>query len=209
MLNYSVGGLYLSAPTEAVLSATASSGPKPVVVSFAHPQTGRSLRVLAEVTRVEVAHDDAKELKIGIRFDEILPSLVELPESVASVEPPSSSLAAESGFCDSLGFVLDDGVSGRGELLSISPTGLSLAGSLIPVEGTKLKVLMEVDGIAFEVSGEVRRERPESPSSSFAVELNIEAGSRTRELYLLLLEQAEQTDTKKMRALTPTSSSLS
>jgi len=201
MLNYSIGGLYLAAPAEAVVAASSKVGAKNVVVSFAHPTTGLTLRVLAQITRVESAHDEAKELKIGLQFNELLPSLGAGTPVVASdtketvVGPPPSS------FSDSLGFVLEDGLCGRATVLSISPTGLNLAGTLIPVHGSKLKLLMEVDGVSFELTGHVCQEDRGS-AGNFSVEVTLDDDPRAEKLYHRLIDRAGQIDTKKkMKAL--------
>ena len=204
MLNYSIGGLYLTAPAEAVMSATSGAGMQGVVVSFVHPESGLPVRVLGRVTRVEAAHDEAKQLRIGLRFEELLPSLVSVPKSAPadSVMSPSTAVSfSPSSFSDSLGFVMDDGVCGRARVVSISRSGLSLAGSLIPSNGTRLKLLLEVDGMPFEVEGSVQLDTTTSRPSTFAVQLNIEETSRSWELYSLLLDRAGQTETTEMTAI--------
>jgi hypothetical protein len=204
MLNYSIGGLYLTAPAEAVMSATSGAGMKGVVVSFVHPESGLPVRILGRVTRVEAAHDDAKQLRIGLRFEDLLPSLAGVPESepADSVVAPSAPVSfSPSSFSDSLGFVMNDGVCGRARVLSISRSGVSLAGSLIPSNGTKLKLLLEVDGMSFEVEGSVQLDTGASNPSTFSVQLNIAETSRSWELYSLLLDRASETETTEMTAI--------
>ena len=65
----------------------------------------------------------------------------------------------------------------------------------------KLKLLLEVDGMPFEVDGSVQLDTGASNSSTFSVQLNIAETSRSWELYSLLLDRAGQTETTEMTAI--------
>jgi hypothetical protein len=174
-----------------------------LAVSFAHPKTRIPLRVAATVVRVEDAPDDSGSMRIGLSFEQLLASLAYESVAASEVPDPLSIPGPSSSFSDSLGFVLEDGLCGGARVVSISSAGLRLNSGFLPANDARIKLLLEVDGVPFEVAGRVKtaREDSEDCDGSFGVELRVLEGSRTWDLYLLLLERAEETPTVRMPAV--------
>jgi hypothetical protein len=88
--------------------------------------------------------------------------------------------------------------------LGISSAGLRLNSGFLPAGGTKIKLLLEVDNVPFEVAGTVADYAgiSDQPDTSFAVELNVDEGSSKWDLYLTLLDRAGEAITAEMPAIT-------
>lgn len=211
LLNYSVGGLYLSAPREFVISAETASVGGGVLVSFAHPRTGLPLRVAARVVRVERAAEGANVLRVGLCFEQPLLGLSpdSPPEAVSSEgilneELTSTNEEPTSSFSKSLDFVLEDGLLGGARVVSLNRGGVRLTSGVVPRIGAKITLQLDVDGVPFEVTGRVAEDAfgdRGAANGDFAVELAVEAGSEKWDLYLKLLERAGQAVTSEMPAL--------
>jgi hypothetical protein len=102
-----------------------------------------------------------------------------------------------------LGFVLEDGLCGGARVVSISKGGLRLNSGFLPASGASIKLLLEVDGEPFEVVGKVAEHggEPDSSDTSFGVDLIVEAGSGSQDLYLRLVDQAADAVTAEMPAI--------
>ncbi len=202
LLNYSVGGLYVSVPREFVASSESGSRGGVVLVSFAHPHTGLPLSVAARVVRVEQAVDEANVLRVGLRFEQPVLSLTPDLSSDTDASDPPSIADHSSSLSESLDFVLEDGLCGGARVVSISSSAVRLNSGFLPASGTKIKLQLKLDGVPFEVAGKVADHAGDGDPSdiSFGVELSVEEES-TRTLYLTLLERAADAVTAEMPAI--------